>query len=58
VIAYSREIEGGGMMKNHELPRITCIACTAVAARGAVIFQDNFTTPGTQLNLAEWTTEN
>src|SRR6266545_5308002 len=37
--------------------RVLLIPVTAIAAHAAVLFQDNFSTPGTRLNLAAWTTE-
>jgi hypothetical protein len=33
------------------------VAAFAAAAQGAIVFQDNFSTPGTTLDLNKWTTE-
>jgi hypothetical protein len=40
-----------------EIQRLAYIVCTAAAAQAGILFQDNFTTPGSQLNLSSWTTE-
>ena len=37
--------------------RVTLISGVAIAAQASVLFHDNFSVPGTQLNLADWTTE-